>query len=71
VLTRQGWPASLPSAVVLAASTPRQRVWRGQLSQLAEVPLDARRDGPGVIVIGDVAAIAEADAVIDHVVAIA
>lgn len=62
-LTRQGWPGWMPAAVVLAASTPRQRVWRGTLSQLAEAPLDATRDGPGVMVIGDVAAYAETESV--------
>lgn len=56
VLSRQGWPLWMPAAVVLAASTPRQRVWRGTLKQLPDVSLDAKRDGPGVIVIGDVAA---------------
>jgi uroporphyrin-III C-methyltransferase len=63
VLRREGWPGWMPAAVVLAASTPRQRVWRGTLRQLAGVPLDARRDGPGVIVIGEVASFAEVDEV--------
>jgi uroporphyrin-III C-methyltransferase/precorrin-2 dehydrogenase/sirohydrochlorin ferrochelatase len=63
VLRREGWPGWMPAAVVLAASTPRQRVWRGTLHQLAGVPLDARRDGPGVIVIGEVASFAEVDEV--------
>lgn len=62
-LSRDGWPGWMPAAVVLAASTPRQRVWRGTLSQLPGVALDAKRDGPGVIVIGDVAAFAEVDAI--------
>ena len=62
-LLREGWPGWMPAAVVLAASTPRQRVWRGTLSQLPVVSIDARRDGPGVIVIGDVAAFAEVDAI--------
>ena len=63
VLSRQGWPRWMPAAIVLAASTPRQRVWRGTLGQLPDVSIDAKRDGPGVIVIGDVAAFAEVDAV--------
>jgi uroporphyrin-III C-methyltransferase len=63
VLVNEGWPGWMPAAIVLAASTPRQRVWRGSLSQLADLPIDAKRDGPGVIVIGDVASFAEVDAI--------
>ncbi len=63
VLARQGWPRWMPAAVVLGASTPRQRVWRGTLGQLPAAPIDAKRDGPGVIVIGEVASFAEVDAV--------
>jgi uroporphyrin-III C-methyltransferase/precorrin-2 dehydrogenase/sirohydrochlorin ferrochelatase len=62
-LVRQGWPRWMPAAVVLAASSPRQRVWRGTLRDLPDAPVDAKRDGPGVIVIGEVAAFAEAEAV--------
>jgi uroporphyrin-III C-methyltransferase len=62
-LTRQGWPGWTPAAIVLAASTPRQRVWRGSLRHLAEADVDAKRDGPGVMVIGEVAAFAEVEAV--------
>jgi uroporphyrin-III C-methyltransferase / precorrin-2 dehydrogenase / sirohydrochlorin ferrochelatase len=68
-LVRQGWPAWMPAAVVLGASTPGQRVWRGTLSQLPGVPLDAKRDGPGVIVIGEVASFAEVDSVAQSVTA--
>jgi uroporphyrin-III C-methyltransferase/precorrin-2 dehydrogenase/sirohydrochlorin ferrochelatase len=63
VLSRQGWPGWMPAAVVLGASTPRQRVWRGTLKQLPGASVDATRDGPGVIVIGEVASFAEVDAV--------
>jgi uroporphyrin-III C-methyltransferase/precorrin-2 dehydrogenase/sirohydrochlorin ferrochelatase len=59
VLASRGWPRWMPAAVVLAASTPRQRVWRGTLAALADVPLDPTRDGPGVMVIGEVTALAE------------
>ena len=62
-LLREGWPGWMPAAVVLAASTPRQRVWRGTLSQLPGAAVDATRDGPGVIVIGEVASLAEVDSV--------
>jgi uroporphyrin-III C-methyltransferase len=56
-LLARGWPLWMPCAIVLAASTPRQRVWRGTLRQLGDLPLDAKHDGPGIIVIGDVAAL--------------
>lgn len=62
-LVREGWPGWMPAAVVLAASTPRQRVWRGTLGQLPDASIDAKRDGPGVIVIGEVASFAEVDSV--------
>jgi uroporphyrin-III C-methyltransferase/precorrin-2 dehydrogenase/sirohydrochlorin ferrochelatase len=61
VLTQRGWPGWMPVAVVLSASTPRQRVWRGGLRELPTVSLDARRDGPGVIVIGEVASFADVE----------
>ena len=63
VLVREGWPRWMPAAIVLAASTPRQSVWRGTLGQLPALTIDAKRDGPGVLVIGEVAAFAEADAI--------
>jgi uroporphyrin-III C-methyltransferase len=68
-LLREGWPGWMPAAVVIAASTPRQWVWRGTLSQLPVAAIDAKRDGPGVIVIGEVASFAEVDAVAQSFVA--
>ncbi len=70
-LTSCGWPRWMPAAMVLAASTPCQRTWRGTLRDLADVELDVRRDGPGVIVVGDVAALAEAESNADVMTAIA
>jgi uroporphyrin-III C-methyltransferase/precorrin-2 dehydrogenase/sirohydrochlorin ferrochelatase len=61
-LTARGWPRWMPAAIVLAASTPRQRVWRGTLKDLAAIEIDAKRDGPGLIVIGDVVAVGVAEA---------
>jgi uroporphyrin-III C-methyltransferase / precorrin-2 dehydrogenase / sirohydrochlorin ferrochelatase len=61
VLASEGWPEWTPAALVLRASTARQRVWRGTLGQLADACVDARRDGPGVIVIGEVASFADAE----------
>lgn len=62
VLVSRGWPRWMPAAIVLAASTPSQRVWRGTLGELADVPLDPARDGPGMMVIGEVTALAELEA---------
>ena len=62
-LTSRGWPRWMPAAIVLAASTPRQRVWRGTLKDLASVELDAKRDGPGLMVIGEVVGVSTALAV--------
>jgi uroporphyrin-III C-methyltransferase/precorrin-2 dehydrogenase/sirohydrochlorin ferrochelatase len=59
-LAAHGWSRDLPAAIVLAASTPRQRTWRGTLAELAAVPLDPKRDGPGVIVIGEVVSVSHA-----------
>jgi uroporphyrin-III C-methyltransferase / precorrin-2 dehydrogenase / sirohydrochlorin ferrochelatase len=70
-LAAHGWPLWMPAALVLAASTPRQRVWRGTLKQVPTVSIDPHRDGPGIIVIGDVAALNTADATADLVAAIA
>ncbi len=51
-----GWSNRTPAAVVIAASTPRQREWRGTLAWLADVDLPAAGD-PGTLVIGSVAAL--------------
>src|SRR5919204_5520118 len=52
-----GWSADTPSAIVFDASTSRQQAWRGSLEQLATDERALASDGPGTIVIGDVAAI--------------
>jgi uroporphyrin-III C-methyltransferase / precorrin-2 dehydrogenase / sirohydrochlorin ferrochelatase len=70
-LASRGWPPDVPAAIVLAASTSRQRVWRGTLADLPAVALDPRRDGPGMIVIGDVVAVNTAAELADTVAAIA
>ena len=55
-LIASGWSRETPAAIVVDASTPHQQVWRGRLDELAstESPIDT--DGPGTIVVGDVAA---------------
>jgi len=58
-LQSRGWPATTPAAALLSVSTPRAWSWRGTLAGLAamELPPDRPR-GPGVLVIGDVVAMA-------------
>ena len=59
-LRNRGWRANTPAAVVLAASTPRMRLWTGRLDELGGAPLDALdapAGAPGTIVVGDVASL--------------
>lgn len=50
-----GLPADTPAAVVMHATTPRQRVWTGQVWELADADLES----PAVMVIGAVATFAQ------------
>ena len=54
-LLGRGWNAHTPAAVVLAASTPRMRLWNGRLDELGTARLDIPDGAPGTIVVGDVA----------------
>lgn len=59
LLLECGWPSDTPVAVIRAAWTPRCRQWRGTLAQLA-TGAAAQPEGepdPGVVVVGDVAAL--------------
>jgi uroporphyrin-III C-methyltransferase / precorrin-2 dehydrogenase / sirohydrochlorin ferrochelatase len=56
-LERRGWASSTPAAVVLAASTTAEQIWRGTLGELAEARLPGR-DLPGTIVVGEVVGLA-------------
>jgi uroporphyrin-III C-methyltransferase / precorrin-2 dehydrogenase / sirohydrochlorin ferrochelatase len=57
-LLARGWPAATPAAVVYGASYPDHVTWRGELAALATAP--AHGDPlPGVIVVGDVVALAD------------
>lgn len=64
-LLRHGLDSSTPAAVVMDATTERQRVWTGALDGLA----DADVCSPAVIVIGAVAAFAQsaAELAVSHV----
>jgi uroporphyrin-III C-methyltransferase len=52
-LIDRGWPAATPSAIVAAASSPDQAVWRGSLADLADASVESTVK-PALIVIGDV-----------------
>jgi uroporphyrin-III C-methyltransferase len=61
VLIDDGWRPGTPAAVVADATTPRQRVWRGTLGELAAMtPETMFPDRAATIVIGDVVALAGA-----------
>jgi uroporphyrin-III C-methyltransferase/precorrin-2 dehydrogenase/sirohydrochlorin ferrochelatase len=67
ILLAHGWPRGSAAAIIIDASHPEQRVWRGTLGDLAggdgvsALGAQAARDhGAGTIVIGDVVAIADA-----------
>jgi uroporphyrin-III C-methyltransferase/precorrin-2 dehydrogenase/sirohydrochlorin ferrochelatase len=61
ILLEKGWAASTPAAILLAASTVRQHVWRGTLGVLGPAPLpEALQDAPGTLVVGEVVGLAEA-----------
>ena len=54
-LVERGWSGGTPAAIIFDASTSRQQVWRGRLDDLAAGEPATGSDGPGTIVIGDVA----------------
>jgi siroheme synthase len=59
-LVARSWSPSTPAAIVLGAHTARQWSWTGPLAALGAVELPPERaDLPGLVVIGDVVAIAE------------
>jgi uroporphyrin-III C-methyltransferase/precorrin-2 dehydrogenase/sirohydrochlorin ferrochelatase len=54
-LLERGWSPRTPAAVIMAASTPRQHVWRGRLDQLASGDFVGDGQDAGTIVIGEAA----------------
>ena len=54
-LLDRGWRPHTPAAIVLAASTPRMRLWTGRLDELGAAPVEVTAGAPGTIVVGDVA----------------
>jgi uroporphyrin-III C-methyltransferase/precorrin-2 dehydrogenase/sirohydrochlorin ferrochelatase len=57
MLIGRGWRTSTPAAIVLAASTPRERFWTGRLDELGTAPLDVPAGAPGTLVVGEVASL--------------
>jgi len=56
-LMNRGWRRATPAAVVVDATRPQQRVWRGTLDDLAADRVELEASGAGTIVVGDVAAL--------------
>ena len=61
VLLERGWRATTPAAIVSSGSLPQQEVWRGNVDTLARGCASFVGDGPSLIVVGDVAALALVD----------
>jgi len=60
LLLARGWRSATPAAVILGASTPAAATWTGTLAELgiADLP-ETDPDAPGLLVIGEVVALAE------------
>jgi uroporphyrin-III C-methyltransferase len=56
-----GWPADLPAAIVVGATSAREWSWTGRLDELANATVpDDRGDLPGLLVLGPVVGLADA-----------
>jgi len=62
-LVAAGWSLRTPAAVIVSASTPASREWRGTLGDLTRGLPSPLGDGPGTLVIGGVAALDCRDAI--------
>jgi siroheme synthase len=56
-LIERGWDAETPAVIIENASKPGERVWRGTVGTLGSGQPDSDNEGPGTMVIGDVAAL--------------
>ncbi len=62
-LLGRGFAGATPTALLLAAGTPRAHTWIGPLDALADAEVPAGlEDAPGTIVVGDVVGLGRADA---------
>ena len=61
-LIDRGWARNTPAAAIVDASTPRQETWYGLLHELAAGAANLAGEGPGIIVVGQVAALRLVDA---------
>lgn len=61
-LIEKNWAPGTPAAAIVAASTPGQEAWRGDLGALAagRLAFNATAGTPGTIVIGEVVSVADA-----------
>ena len=57
LMIAHGWPADTAAAVVVGASQPGERIWRGELRLLGGDRVAPSTKTPGVMVIGDVVAV--------------
>jgi uroporphyrin-III C-methyltransferase/precorrin-2 dehydrogenase/sirohydrochlorin ferrochelatase len=57
----RGWRPATPAAIVSSGSLPHQHVWRGTVHELARGGALFEDDGPSLIVVGEVAALALTD----------
>lgn len=58
LLLERGWSFDTPAAVLLGATHPQAAVWRGALAELANAELDLSSGAPGILVVGQVVALA-------------
>jgi uroporphyrin-III C-methyltransferase len=63
-LLQAGWERNTPAAIIANGTLPSQQTWRGTLAQIAAGAATLETDGPAVVVIGAVAALNLAGAVI-------
>jgi uroporphyrin-III C-methyltransferase/precorrin-2 dehydrogenase/sirohydrochlorin ferrochelatase len=65
-LRAAGAAADYPVAIVERATLPEQRILRGSLADIAEIAARSRVTPPALLIVGEVAALAQADAVISR-----
>jgi siroheme synthase len=61
-LRAAGAPADLPAAIIERATLPDQRISRGSLATIADIASEANVAPPALLLVGEVAAFAAADA---------
>lgn len=64
-LLQAGWQPGTPAAIIANGTLPSQQTWRGTLAQIAGGAATLDSEGPAVVVIGAVAALNLAGALVD------